>query len=56
MVGYQIGGLSGGVANFSGRAVGAAAAMAGLIYLLFRKGYQDKEGVRDLRSVSAANV
>ena len=56
MIVYQIGGLIAGVATFSVWTVVAAAALAGLIYLLFRKGYQDKEGVRDLRSVSAANV
>ena len=56
MIVYQIGGLIAGVATFSVWTVVAVAALAGLIYLLFRKGYQDKEGVRDLRSVSAANV
>ena len=56
MIVYQIGGLIAGEATFSVWTVVAAAALAGLIYLLFRKGYQDKEGVRDLRSVSAANV
>jgi len=55
MIVYQVGGLIAGVAPFSLWTVVAFAALAGLLYLLFRKGYQPEEGTRHLSSVAAAN-
>ena len=54
MIVYQIGGLIAGVAPFSVWTVVAAAALAGLLYLLFRKGYQGDTEHHRLSSVSAA--
>jgi len=54
MIVYQIGGLIAGVAPFSVWTVAALAALAGLIYMLFRKGYQPDEGTKRLSSVAAA--
>ncbi|MDO4316383.1 MAG: ferrous iron transporter B, partial [Oscillospiraceae bacterium] len=51
---YQIGGLIAGVAPFGLWTVVAAAALIGIIYLLFRKGYQPEGETRHLTSVAAA--
>ena len=53
---YQIGGLITGEATFGVFTVVAIAALAGLLYLLLRKGYQPDSEVRHLTSVSAAAV
>ena len=53
---YQIGGLITGEATFGVFTVVAIAALAGLLYLLLRKGYQSDSEVRHLTSVSAAAV
>ena len=54
MIVYQIGGLLTGVASFSIWTVVALAALAALIYLLFRKGYKPQGETHHLTSVSAA--
>ncbi len=51
---YQLGGLITGIVSFNLWSVVAVAALAGVLYLLFRRGYQGKEGTRRLTSVSAA--
>ncbi len=51
---YQIGGLFTGDTSFGLWTIVAIALIAGLIYLLFRKGYQPEQGVRHLTSVQAA--
>ena len=51
---YQLGGLITGIVSFNLWTVVAVAALAGVLYLLFRKGYQGKESTRRLTSVSAA--
>ena len=54
MIVYQLGGLLTGEAVFSLWTVAAAAALAGILYLLFRKGYQEEHGARGLTSAAAA--
>ncbi len=54
MIVYQIGGLFTGEATFSVFTVVAAAALAGIVYMLLRKGYQPDSEIRHLTSVSAA--
>ena len=54
MIVYQIGGLIAGVAPFSVWTAAAIAALAGLLYLLFRKGHQGDTEHHSLSSVSAA--
>ena len=54
MIVYQIGGLFTGEATFGVFTVVAIAALAGLLCLLFRKGYQAEHEMRHLTSVSAA--
>ena len=54
MIVYQIGGLIAGVAPFSFWTVVAVAALAALLYLLFRKGYQPDNDAHHLTSVAAA--
>ena len=56
MIVYQIGGLFTGEASFSVWTVAAFAALAGMLYLLFRKGYKPDESTRRLTSVSAAGA
>ena len=56
MMVYQIGGLFTGEASFSVWTVVAFAALAGMLYLLFRKGYKPDESTRRLTSVSAAGA
>jgi len=56
MIVYQLGGLLTGEASFGIGTVVAAALLAGLIYLLFRKGYQGETEHHRLTSVSAAKV
>ncbi len=51
---YQLGGLITGIVSFNLWTVVAVAALAGVLYLLFRRGYQGKESTRRLTSVSAA--
>ncbi len=51
---YQIGGLITGAASFSLWTVVALVLLAGILYLLFRKGYQGEENARRLTSVAAA--
>ena len=51
---YQLGGLITGIVSFNLWTVVAVAALAGVLYLLFRRGYQGKEGTWRLTSVSAA--
>ena len=54
MIVYQIGGLIAGVAPFSVFTVVALVLLAGIIYLLFRKGYQPEGEIHHLTSVAAA--
>ena len=54
MMVYQIGGLITGEAPFTVFTAVAFAALAGLIFLLVRKGYQPDESTRHLTSVAAA--
>ncbi|WP_298017691.1 ferrous iron transport protein B [uncultured Dysosmobacter sp.] len=54
MIVYQIGGLIAGVAPFSLWTAVAIAALAALIYLLVRKGYQPENDTHHLTSVAAA--
>ena len=54
MIVYQIGGLITGETSFGVWTVVAFAALAGLLYLLFRKGYQPDASTRHLTSVAAA--
>ena len=54
MIVYQIGGLITGETSFGVGSVVAFAALAGLLYLLFRKGYQPDASTRHLTSVAAA--
>ena len=51
---YQLGGLITGAASFSLWTVVALVLLAGILYLLFRKGYQGEESSRRLTSVAAA--
>ena len=51
---YQLGGLVMGLVSFNHWTVIAAAALAGMIYLLVRKGYQGEEFSHQLTSVAAA--
>ena len=51
---YQLGGLITRIVSFNLWSVVALAALAGVLYLLFRRGYQGKEGTWRLTSVSAA--
>ena len=53
MIVYQLGGLIAGVAPFSIWTVIALALLAGLLYLLLRKGYQGEGESRNLTSVAA---
>ena len=54
MIVYQLGGLITGEAVFSLWTVVAIAALAGILYLLFRKGYQGERETHHLTSVAAA--
>ena len=54
MMVYQIGGLITGEASFGAWTVVAFAALAGLIWLMVRKGYQPDGATRHLTSVAAA--
>ena len=54
MIVYQLGGLIAGTVSLSLWTVAALAALAGILYLLFRKGYQGEEQSRRLTSVAAA--
>ena len=56
MIVYQLGGLVTGETVFGPWTVIAAAALAGMLYLLLRKGYQGEEERRDLTAVAAAAV
>jgi len=52
---YQLGGLILGEVSFGVGTVAGVAALAGIVYMLVRKGYQPEEGQRlNVRSVSAA--
>ena len=51
---YQLGGLVTGEAVFGVGTVVAVILLAGILYLLFRKGYQGKENTRRLTSAAAA--
>ena len=51
---YQLGGLVTGEAVFGIGTVVAVILLAGILYLLFRKGYQGEEHSRNLSSVAAA--
>ncbi len=53
MIVYQLGGLFTGEAAFSIFTVVAAAALAGLAYLLFRKGYRGEIPAENLRAVES---
>ena len=55
MMVYQIGGLIAGIAPFSAATVVAFALLGLMIYLLFRKGYQEKDPAHNLSSVAASN-
>ena len=54
LIAYQIGGLIAGELSFGAGTVAAVALLAGIIYLLVRKGYVPEEGRRNLTSVDAA--
>ena len=54
MIVYQLGGLITGEAVFSLWTLVAVAALAGIVYLLFRKGYQGEHETHHLTSVAAA--
>ena len=56
MIVYQIGGLISGAAGFSVWTVIAFVLLAGMLYLLFRKGYQGEGLERNLSSVAAQEV
>ena len=51
---FQLGGLVTGEAAFGIGTVAALVLLAGILYLLFRKGYQGEDHVRQLSSVAAA--
>ena len=51
---FQLGGLITGEAAFGIGTVAALVLLAGILYLLFRKGYQGEDHVRQLSSVAAA--
>ncbi|MCR5160977.1 MAG: ferrous iron transport protein B [Lachnospiraceae bacterium] len=51
---YQLGGLAGGAVGAGFWTVVAAALLIGIIYLLFRKGYQPDHSVKSITSVDAA--
>ncbi len=51
---FQLGGLIAGTVSFNLWTVAAVALLIGIIYLLFRKGYQGEEQSRRLTSVAAA--
>ena len=51
---YQLGGLVTGEAVFGIGTVVAVILLVGILYLLFRKGYQEEESTRRLTSVAAA--
>ena len=54
MIVYQLGGLIAGTVRFNLWSVVAAALLAGLIYLLARKGYREEAPAHPLSSVAAA--
>ena len=54
MIVYQLGGLITGEAVFNLWTVVAVAALAGILFLLFRKGYQGEHETHNLTSVAAA--
>ena len=54
MIVYQIGGLFTGEAAFSVFTVIAIALLAGIIFLLVRRGYQPSEEVRHLTDIPAS--
>ncbi len=56
MIVYQLGGLFTGEASFGVFTVAAVAALAGLVYLLVRRGHQGEERSRRLSSVAAAQM
>ena len=53
---YQIGGLIAGEVAFGIGTIAGVALLAGIIYMLFRKGYQGEENHRSITSVSSAKV
>lgn len=55
MIVYQLGSFITGQVAFSVWTILALLALAGMIYLLFRKGYQGKEAVHTVSSVKAAS-
>ncbi len=55
MIVYQIGGLAEGLVSFNAWTVVALAAVAVILFLLFRKGWQGEEGTRSLSSIDAAS-
>ena len=56
MIVYQLGGLITGEAVFSLWTVAAIAALAGILYLLFRRGYRDETTTHSLSAVAAASA
>ena len=54
MIVFQLGGLIAGTVSFNLWTVAALAALAGILYLLLRKGYQGEEQSRRLTSLAAA--
>ena len=54
MIVYQLGGLITGEAVFSLWTVAAVAALAGILYLLFRKGRQEEHALRHLTAAATA--
>jgi ferrous iron transport protein B len=53
LITYQFGGLFSGEVSFGFWTIVAAALVAGIIYLLVRKGYQPEKNARTLTSVEA---
>ena len=51
---FQLGGLVTGEAAFGIGTIAALVLLVGILYLLFRKGYQGEENTRRLSSVAAA--
>ena len=51
---YQLAGVIGGAVSFGFWTIVAVALLAGVLYLLFRKGYQPEAGAKSITSVQAA--
>ena len=56
MIVYQLGGLITGEVSFNIFTIVAAAALIGLIYLLFRKGYEPEKGHYSINAKMSVNA